>query len=559
MALQNSSVWSMHTFLSSNTYYIPDYQREYSWEAEELGDFWDDLVTTKTDPDHLIHFFGQIVIHSDEADNKKYIIDGQQRTITSVIFLRALQLCYKYLYTEAKTEEANDQYSDIRSKYIGRYSEKSNSLHLFLSALDCDYFRKSIQLGEPNRAGKEKKKSHERLRKAYVYFSDKLAEALEEYGSNEEEKLECLNEYLSAFTERFHVLYLEATKLDEAFVIFETLNARGRDLETADLLKNYIFSQSKDAAKALNQWNSMIGALDKADPTKFIRHYWNSCHEFTREKALYRIISKEVSTPKASKELLDKLADLAPYYQSMSFPEDDSSFENVKLIACLKALRILKAKSFYPVILALKQADTPYSEDDIVDVAQTIESYVFRNLTICGKVANETERFFANLAKQIYDGVLDNASDICSIIRSKIVTDEEFINAMSVWTPSKTAKELIRYVLTKIHSYLDKGMELSLDTSVVHIEHIMPENSSKWDVPADIHEAYLWRFGNLMLLSGPLNIKASNRPFDEKKAEYLESKIEPNKTVAAYTQWGKEEIEDRQNKLCEYARVIWRK
>ena len=92
MALQNCSIWNMKTYLGE-TYFIPDYQREYSWEADELGDFWDDLVATKKDPDMAPHFFGQVVVHHDEQ--AKYIIDGQQRTITSVIFLRALQMFYK--------------------------------------------------------------------------------------------------------------------------------------------------------------------------------------------------------------------------------------------------------------------------------------------------------------------------------------------------------------------------------------------------------------------------------------------------------------------------------
>jgi len=559
MALQNSSVWTMHTFLGG-TYHIPDYQREYSWEAEELGDFWDDLEATRSDPDRLIHFFGQIVIHIDEQEGKKYIIDGQQRSITSVVFLRALQLCYEKIYLDTKNDEANDKYSDIRSLYIGRYTEKSNSLHLFLSALDSDYFRNSIQLGKPNKKGKEKKKSHERLRKAFVFFSDKLDAAMAEYSSDEEEQLECLNEFFDAFTTRFNVLYLEATKLDEAFVIFETLNARGKDLETADLLKNFIFSQSKiDVSQSLKRWNAMIGALDKADPTKFIRHYWNSCHEFTRDKALYRSISKEVSTPKTSRELLATLETLAPYYQAMSFPGEDSAFENGRLIACLKALKILKAKSFYPVILALKQADTQYSEDDIADVAEAIESYVFRNLTICGRVANQSERFFAALAKQIYDGVLENTIDVCDKIKSQIVTDEEFFNAMSIWTPAKSEKEIVRYVLTKVHKHLDKTLEINPETSEVHIEHIMPVNSDQWDVPPDVHDAYLWRLGNLMLLSGPINISVSNKPFNEKKSGYLSSKIEPNKDVAYYIQWGPDEIKDRQEKLCGYAQAIWNK
>ena len=234
----------------------------------------------------------------------------------------------------------------------GRYTSKANSLHLILNALDSDYFRDHIQLGIPEYKGKEKKKSHDRMRKAFIFFAEKLDAALTECGNDIEDRLECLDDYFDAFALRFNVLYMEATKLEEAFVIFETLNARGKDLETADLLKNYIFSQSKDVSLAQKQWNSMVASLDKADPTKFIRHFWNSCHDFTRDKALYRTISKEISSPKASKDLLNTLVGLAPTYHSISFPNEDSIFQNTSLLSSLNALRVLKARSFYPVILA---------------------------------------------------------------------------------------------------------------------------------------------------------------------------------------------------------------
>lgn len=38
-----------------------------------------------------MRFFEQIVIYNDTATKKKYIIDGQQRTVTSMLFLRAMQ------------------------------------------------------------------------------------------------------------------------------------------------------------------------------------------------------------------------------------------------------------------------------------------------------------------------------------------------------------------------------------------------------------------------------------------------------------------------------------
>ena len=557
MALQNCSIWNMKTYLGE-VYHIPDYQREYSWEADELSDFWDDLVSTKNDPERANHFFGQIVVHNDQE--RKYIIDGQQRTTTAVIFLRALQLFYKDIVKETENLDADERNADITSQFIGRYNTKGNKLHLILNALDADYFRNNIQLGTPNRKSKEKKKSHERMRKAFVYFSDKIQEAIDAlHTSDVEEVVECLDEFFDTFTTRFNVLYMEATKLEEAFVIFETLNARGRDLETSDLLKNYIFSQSKDVESSQKKWNSMINALDKLDPTKYIRHFWNSRHEFTRDKAIYRTISKEICTPKLSRDLLNDLEKYAPVYHAMSFPDDDAVFQNERLIKSLKALKIFKAKAFYPVVLAMKQSDKEYSEADIAEVVGMIEVYMFRNFTICGKVANQSERFFVATARKIYNGELEEISEICECIRREIVSDEEFSSVFSVWTASKSEKEIVRYILTKIHQHLDTTLEINLDSSDVHIEHIMPVVATQWDVDEETHEAYLWRLGNLMLLSGPINSSISNKPFEVKKERYRESKIEPNKTVAEFSRWGAEEISERQKALCEAALEIWRK
>ena len=125
------------------------------------------------------------------------------------------------------------------------------------------------------------------------------------------------------FKDKFNIMYMEATKLDEAFIIFETLNARGKDLETADLLKNYIFSKSKDTDKAQKLWNSMVAKLDKADPTKYIRYYWNSNHKFTRDKELYRRITNEIKTPRESSSFLEDLDKYAQIYHDMSYPEDN--------------------------------------------------------------------------------------------------------------------------------------------------------------------------------------------------------------------------------------------
>lgn len=153
MPLQSSSIYDMHSFLN-NKYYIPNYQREYSCGNDELEDFWNDLKFTKDEEDD-IHFFGQIVVHDDSDQKKKFIIDGQQRATTSMIFLRAMQINYDELFEEFGQDEARYQSSDIESNYLGRKQKR----HLNLGDLDNDEFEKILS----NKPDIESKKEKNRM------------------------------------------------------------------------------------------------------------------------------------------------------------------------------------------------------------------------------------------------------------------------------------------------------------------------------------------------------------------------------------------------------------
>ena len=156
MALANSKIDEMRQYLS-NRYFIPNYQREYSWEDAELSDFWDDLEHTRSDSGEAEHFFGQVVVHIDHDDNdKKYIIDGQQRSITSVIFLRSLQICFGELYDEYHLDNAQKKAYSILFQFI---EKDENTPWLTLGEQDADYFRDNIQRGgNPNELARKKKK-----------------------------------------------------------------------------------------------------------------------------------------------------------------------------------------------------------------------------------------------------------------------------------------------------------------------------------------------------------------------------------------------------------------
>ena len=68
---------------------IPEYQRGYSWHSEHCDKLWQDIENFRdsdmTDP----YFFGTIIIDCSEATKFK-LIDGQQRTTTFILLLKAL-------------------------------------------------------------------------------------------------------------------------------------------------------------------------------------------------------------------------------------------------------------------------------------------------------------------------------------------------------------------------------------------------------------------------------------------------------------------------------------
>lgn len=553
MSIKNFSFRSIGSYIQENTYWIPDYQREYSWEAEiQIEDFWRDLESL-IEENREQHFLGQVVVHSSYEDNKKYIIDGQQRTSTSIIFLSAVNSLFEYIFKKYDYKSARNRCEDIRLKYIGRFSEDENELKLFLGKIDREYFINNIQADTPILEEREKVSSHNRIKQAYFFFQEKLKNKLEGRESKIE-KYEMLNLYYSTFIEKFKIMYVETDDINEAFIIFETLNARGKELETADLLKNHVFRISGNKIDFVkSSWEQLIDLLDNIDPTKFIRHFWNSRSNFTREKDLYKKIRDSIVSPVKSEEFIKDLIKGAELYRALVNPKDENYFSNIKLIDSLIRLKDMNASSFYPIILAMNSLG--FSEEDIFEVAKKIEILIFRNCVVAGKVANKYEVIFAKIALNIYDRDYTTKYEIIGRINKEILGDDEFEHAFSIFKSKK--KVIIRYILTKINDSSNKEIQVIDDSDKIHIEHIMPQNKGKWVINDDEHQEYLWRIGNLTLLGSEYNKKNSNKIFEEKKEMYLKSKIDISNSLGKYNQWTIKEIEERQKELAKIALSIW--
>ena len=555
-----------------NKMYIPKYQRSYAWGTEEYTDLWDDLYYLVNDGKDM-HFYGQIVVHKDTNDsNKFFIIDGQQRITTSFFLVRAFLDGFNYVYNKYKDKNSNeakklDRHIIEIEQLIGFNSNESYSnqdLHLVQNDIDNDYFVKLMCLDEETLKTKQQAKtSTYRMKAAYSFFKQKVMSLIRPC-PDILTMLDVLDKYYKKFTEQFKAMYLEDDNLGEAYTIFETLNDRGKELASTDLLKNYILANSVNVDSSYKKWNKIVVNLDAVDITKFIRSVWNSNYSFAREKTLYSFITNDIqrSSMKCEK-LLDLLVDCSLFYHDICEPDVPKQITSATLLDIFKNLKTMKSSTWHPVLLSMycKKngfGQKQYSLENIVSVANSIECYVFRNFMICGNNPNEAETKFASLATNISTSTIET-NEIVKTIKSWIVKDDIFDPLFKAYVFKESDKDRIRYFFRKIHKHLDSIKEINIDNTEVHIEHIMPESWEEyWPECEEYHDDYLWKIGNLCLLSGPLNIDISNKDFAYKKEHaYKESIIKPNNELLGYEQWTKKEIDLRQDRLLEITKEIW--
>ena len=565
MGIINSNLTKLGSFLGNEKLYIPEYQRGYSWEETQLDDFWLDLEQIYQENTHDEHFLGQVVIHKNKEDGKRYIIDGQQRISTTIIFLDILRTKFKEIADSTNNNDANDDSEDINAKYIGRISESKREQYLSMGGVDKEFFfeyiqkRGAIDYTDKKFDKKKLKLSNYNIFYASKFFSGKVNEFLK---NNESNQYKALNKLYQALINQFILMTVETDDINEAYIIFESLNARGKALETADLLKNHILRKAQnDLSSATETWNTIIDNLDNIDPTKFIRYYWNSTKKFAREKDLFKALRKDITSQSDVNTLLANLRFLSKVCAAILHPEDNKDFDLTELNERLIEMQKLDASSYIPVIFALRLQN--YSEEDINEVLKAIETLVVRNFVVSGLVANKYELEFAQIAKSISDKSWaphnnpPTKDDILKKLYSLMVSDEEFINNFKVFNSKKNA--VIRYLLRKINNYDISETKIVDDSNRVHVEHILPKKINEdWiNFNDEDHETYLWRLGNLTLLGQEYNNKAKNKGFDKKKEIYKKSEIKMTRDLVSIDDWTTFTIVKRQEDFAEIALKIW--
>jgi uncharacterized protein with ParB-like and HNH nuclease domain len=555
----------MSQFITLNTilgngksYQVPIFQRDYSWGKDDWEDLWNDIEEI---PNDKTHYLGYLVLQPiNDGDESFWVIDGQQRLTTlSILALAVTALFKKWSDNGIDADDNKIRFDKITERYLGNFSTSKLSISpkLTLNRNNDDFYKSWLLKHRKPTALARLKPSEKLLQTAFNYYLEQLEEKFRERESGAE-----LAEFLEKIVGNGIVFTQIVVNNDlDAFKVFETLNARGVKLSTADLLKNYLFKLTHqlgelDLAEAERRWQNINNTIRTNDLTTFIRHYWNSCYRLERQPTLFKAIKREINTAERAYDFLDKLENVSYFYTAFSNSNDELWEKEEK--ASLRVLDILNVTTCYSLMIAALKC-LPRSEFKIL--VRELAVIVFRyNLSDLNP--NEAERIFSKVANDISKSVHTTAKDAVVALKNIYVSDDNFEQAFStVVVNTKRKKELVKYILVKIENQI-AGKDYQPEEAVATIEHILPESpGSVWEenFPMNIQEDYIYRLGNYSLLEASINNKLDNNtPFADKLLHYKTSAYKLSNEYCTYEKFDPKIIALRQSKMAKVAKTIWK-
>lgn len=535
---------------------VPDYQRSYSWDKNEVDTFWLDLSSFEqrhpgTDVTREDYFIGSIVAVED--DDKLILVDGQQRLATATILLAVLRDIARQ-YTEVLPDRIQRDF--IRTEGVlgsgPRYS-------LTLNAYDRDFFRNRIQdypRPDPDGQLPPKYSSHNRILNARDRLCSLISSRIDDIDSVDD-KLAVLTRVRDVLCHRVVLVLVSAREEDAANDIFETLNDRGLSLSTLDLLRNFLLSRAneQDREEIVRWWGDVFSVSAKlAQVQTFLRHHWITRHGDVKSRGLYKemktvLLNEFQRGASDPKRFSLELSSSANVYSDLIGRRTDSEALNDDLDAVAE----LNATAVWPVALAAVEKHDAASARGVVRAA--LDLYVRWNV-IMRLESTELEEFLYKRAHELWEGAsLEAAVD--SIV-SAAPPVEDFVEAFAKASLSRRNQQ--RHVLERLEMVLRKDAgadELEpRKAHTVHVEHVYPQKPAKSATWKD-HDNWIDRIGNLTLLHQRLNASVKNGPFDKKKTKYVHSHLMLTRQLMDFDSWSPKHVEARQRMLAELAPRAW--
>jgi hypothetical protein len=517
----------IESLLDGSYFHIPRFQRPYSWDDDNILEFWNDVVVNKS-PEY---FIGSMVVYK-KAKQQFGVVDGQQRLTTITILLCVIRDWFLKLRFK--------DYAEGIHQLIERKDRSNKNEYVLKTETSFPYFQEHIQKfneGPDVQVNiKDEEKNLENAHNIFKKFVGSTLDAVDQDASiTDEEKLNLKVSKLMELRDsvlNLNLIFVTLDNEDDAYLIFETLNTRGKDLSLTDLLKNHFSKHLKakgsvDHAKI--KWQSMLETIHNSSSDissdNFIYHFWASRYESVPLKKLFPVIKKVVTKNNANDFLNDLLAD-SKLYRSI-FEKGYGWDKNESDVSrSLSAMQLFKLSQPIPAILSLVRAykDKKIKYTKLKSALKAIEKFhfIFTAITssrssggISAMYSSFAQRLFESKDAQISS---DEISTLTDKLRNKLPSLDEFKVAFKeiVFTNSNSKqRNLVRYILRKFAEYYSYKYPVDFDD--LTIEHLHPQS----EISNDWKEEIVGCLGNLILLDQKMNGEIANKSFRDKKSILL--------------------------------------
>ncbi len=562
-------------FTTDFYYVIPKFQRSYAWSKDNAQEMWDDIMS---DGDL---FLGSFVFNV-ASINEGYveIVDGQQRITTINILLSVLRNKLKSIEEKDKAILIQNKLSFVSDIY------DTNRPRLKPNNIINNFFEKTIQNYEwSGNFPKKIEKEHRQVKEVYDFFKEKLDELINESNKINKENIINIIKEVQKKIYTANIIWIEVANDEDAYFIFETMNARGEDLTVADLLKNYFFSKitNKKDESLVNveeEWGLIsenVKNVPRITTSKYLRYHWLSKYSFVTEKNLYRKIKRSNINPeKLLKELVHSSSWLS-LLGSGDKNEWEVAIKEFKLkpseiYNSIEALRVFGTTQCYVLFICLL-TNIKHINFNFSYIFKKIENFHFIYSVISKQPGNKVEKLYSKTSKEI-NLVLEKEKQDAKITKEVKRILDNLINELKM-PPFETFHEkflevgykdkiLVRYIFDRYNKYLSHKFSSSIDilnNTEYTVEHILPQDPKDWNLNKKEVYSYVNILGNLIIVDKKINGWMQNDPFESKLKKLKESNLPLIKDfISKYknSNWNSNTIKERHKYLSELAyNKIW--
>ncbi len=529
-------------FINASAIRIPAYQRAYSWGIKECYQFLDDLKEQQGKR----YYLGQFLF--EKEGETLFVIDGQQRLTTTVLFLSAL--------AEVLTESGAD-ISKIRNTYLTDV----------LKTIDDDQviFKKITQKHLVSAIDDTETISQKRLIEAFRFFQNELK-------SLSIESLHLIRTTLeNAVISTFYI-----TNKIEATQVFEYQNNRGKGLSRFEVIKAYLMHQiyisSSDNIQANNDIIEVQSIISKT-----YRYIEAVEGYFTENELLDNYCSLFFNMPgniEAIKEYLGKIED-KPGWIKLFFENFAELTHSAKSVVSNKNqkeitnLFFLGNEANWKLVLLTLFYKGENTGTTYLQILKMLEVLCFKL-----KLGDYRTDYLPNYAKKYFNrnnayAIDDLYNDIQKATKKGFKwywnDGGRFENIITNYFDNEKMhynRSTLKFVLWQYenHIRLQNRSGALLDKELYDnytIEHISPQKPKGEKYSKEFSRDFLHIAGNLALLTKSQNSKFGNKSFEKKRELFQDTALSSYTEIRNKTEWKAKEIEERHKRISEFAKLYF--